>query len=49
MLSGAEPEWAVDFVHDVLRRTWDSRAEHVHAFMRECLALEVDAGFPAGV
>jgi putative transposase len=45
-LSGANQEWALDFVHDVIAAGRTIRVlSVVDAFTRECLALEVDTGF----
>jgi putative transposase len=45
-LTGANQEWALDFVHDVLSAGRNIRVlSVVDAFTRECLALEVDTGF----
>ncbi len=45
-LTGANQEWALDFVHDVLAAGRNIRVlSVVDAFTRECLALEVDTGF----
>jgi len=41
-------EWAMDFVHDVVECGRKIRVLSVEdAFSRECLALEVDTGFPS--
>ena len=46
MLSNANQEWALDFLHDVLAAGRNIRVlSVVDAFTRECLALEVDTGF----
>jgi putative transposase len=46
VLSGANQEWALDFVHDVIATGRTIRVlSVVDAFTRECLALEVDTGF----
>jgi putative transposase len=46
MLSRANQEWALDFVHDVLGTGQRVRALSVlDAYTRECLALEVDTSF----
>ena len=46
VLSAADQEWAVDFVHDVLATGRRVRVLSVlDAYTRECLALEVDTSF----
>ena len=46
VLSNANQEWALDFLHDVLAAGRNIRVlSVVDAFTRECLALEVDTGF----
>ena len=46
VLSGANQEWALDFVHDVLGTGQRVRVLSVlDAYTRECLALEVDTSF----
>lgn len=46
-LSGANQEWAMDFVHDAAESGRKFRVLSViDVYTRECLALEVDTGFP---
>ena len=46
VLSAADQEWALDFVHDVLATGGRVRVLSVlDAYTRECLALEVDTSF----
>lgn len=46
-LTGANQEWAMDFVHDAAESGRKFRVLSViDVYTRECLALEVDTGFP---
>jgi len=46
-VTGANQEWAMDFVHDAAASGTKFRVLSViDVYTRECLALEVDAGFP---
>lgn len=46
-LTGANQEWALDFVHDAAESGRKFRVLSViDVYTRECLALEVDTGFP---
>ncbi len=45
--TAANQEWALDFVHDAVACGRTIRVRVVDAYTRECLALEVDTGFPS--